>query len=226
MENNSNNTVIISIVTIVLIVLAGAGGFWIGSSQGAGQMSQDQISGGAPSTKAVALTRTMDKLWEDHIIYTREYIIAAANNLPEKDQVLARLMKNQEDIGNAAKGYYGDAAGNQLTGLLKAHIAGAGELLSAAIAKDNAKVTSAKAAWQDNANQIADLLAQANPNWPQADMRKMMADHLDLTFQEAGDIINKNSAASIADFDKVHTEILQMSAMLSDGIIKQFPDKF
>ncbi len=34
--------------------------------------------------------------------------------------VVARLLRNQTDIGNAVKPYYGAAAGNQLTKLLKA----------------------------------------------------------------------------------------------------------
>jgi len=38
--------------------------------------------------------------------------------------------------------------------------------------------------------------------------------------------IGKNAAASIADYDKVHAEILKMSDALSDGIVKQYPNQF
>ena len=37
--------------------------------------------------------------------------------------------------------------------------------------------------------------------------------------------IKKNYDADIVAYDKVHEEILKMSAMLADGIIKQFPEK-
>jgi hypothetical protein len=67
----------------------------------------------------------MRRLWEDHITYTRLYIISAAGNLPDKDATAQRLLQNQTDIGNAIKPFYGDAAGDQLTSLLKQHILGA-----------------------------------------------------------------------------------------------------
>jgi flagellar basal body-associated protein FliL len=227
MENNATSITTIIIVTIVLIALAAWGGWWVGSSSAPATVSnQNQAAVQGTSEKQLAFDRTMDQLWQDHIIWTRSYVVSAANNLPDKDQVLARLMKNQEDIGNAIKPYYGDAAASQVTTLLKAHISGAGEVLAAAMAKDNAKLTSANASWHDNANQIADLLAQANPNWSKDDLRKMMDTHLNLLSQEVSDILSKKSEASIADYDKTRTQILEMSKMLADGIVKQFPSKF
>src|SRR5687767_253458 len=55
------------------------------------------------------------KLWEDHVTWTRVYIIAALADLPEADAAAQRLLQNQTDIGNAVKPFYGDEAGEQLT---------------------------------------------------------------------------------------------------------------
>jgi hypothetical protein len=54
----------------------------------------------------------------------------------------------------------------------------------------------------------------------------MMDDHLNLTTKEAVDELSGRWAASVADYDKVEAEILMMSHALSDGIIKQFPNRF
>jgi len=54
----------------------------------------------------------------------------------------------------------------------------------------------------------------------------MMEDHLDLTLQEAVDYLSGNYAASIADYETVHLQILEMADMLSKGVINQFLGMF
>src|SRR5205823_10964154 len=142
--------------------------------------------------------------------------------LPDKDATTQRLLQNQVDIGNAIRPYYGDAAGDKLTALLKDHILGAAELVTAAKAGDNAAVQAASDKWYANANDIAAFLSSANPsNWPLATMQSEMKMHLDLTATEAVDQLKGNYAASVADYDKVHEEILGMADILSTGIVNQ-----
>src|SRR5262245_61415071 len=89
-------------------------------------------STGAHSSAAIMLKQDMRKLWTDHVVWTRDYIIAAVADQPDAQQASARLMKNQEDIGNAVAKYYGAAAGQQLTTLLKEHISVAADVIKAA----------------------------------------------------------------------------------------------
>jgi hypothetical protein len=172
----------------------------------------------------------MRKLWEDHITWTRLFIVSAATesgNLPDLGPTVDRLLQNQTDIGNAIKPYYGDAAGDQLTALLRAHILTAADIVAAAKAGDTAAQNAAIADWYANANDIAAFLHAANPTqWPLHDLEMMMRDHLDLTLQEAVHRLQGHYAADVADYDRVHDEILEMADMLSDGIIAQFPAKF
>jgi hypothetical protein len=85
---------------------------------------------------AATLKQDMRKLWTDHVVWTRDYIIAATESQPDAPAALTRLMKNQDDLGNAVATYYGAAAGRQLTTLLKDHIAIAGDVVKAAMAGD------------------------------------------------------------------------------------------
>ena len=179
-----------------------------------------------PSPAANELRTNMRKLWEDHITWTRNVIFCLADNLPGADQAVQRLLKNQEDIGNAIKPLYGEDAGKKLTSLLHDHIIIAADVVKAAKASDNAALDAANKKWYANADDISAFLSQANPNWKLDDMKKMMHEHLKLTTDEAVARIKKDYAADVAAYDKVHEEILAMSDMLTDGIVKQFPDKF
>lgn len=171
--------------------------------------------------------RAMDKLWEDHVTWTRLYIISFAAGLPDRDLTAGRLLQNQVDIGNAIKPFYGDKAGDTLTALLKDHILGAVDILAAAKANNTATVDTASAKWYANGDDIATFLSQANPNnWPLSDMKSGMKMHLDMTLAEAVARLNGKYADDIADYDKVHEHILGLADLLSTGIIHQFPDKF
>ena len=180
-----------------------------------------------PTAKQLALRSAMRKLWEDHITWTRVFIISAAADLPDRDAATQRLLQNQVDIGNAIKPYYGAAAGDQLTALLKDHILISADVVAAAKANDQAKLADANRRWLANADQIADFLNKANPqNWPDGEMRTMMHDHLKLTTNEAVARLHGDWAGDVRAYDDVHQQILLMADMLSDGIIKQFPNKF
>lgn len=183
----------------------------------------------APLTRG-AFHDAMRKLWEDHITWTRLHIVSAATgteDLPDLQATTDRLLANQVDIGDAIKPFYGDAAGEQLTSLLKDHILTAAELIADARAGKSADADDAKTRWYDNADQIASFLSQANPdNWPLDGMQAHMRSHLDLTLAEAVARLEGRYADDVAAYDKVHADILAMADMLSDGIVAQFPDAF
>jgi hypothetical protein len=172
----------------------------------------------------------MRKLWEDHITWTRLFIVSKGtvkDDLPDLAATTDRLLANQVDIGNAIKPFYGDAAGDQLTSLLHDHITTAAELVTAAKAGNQDAVTKASDAWYANADAIATFLSSANPdNWPLDGLKSMMKDHLDLTLKEATAQLQGEYAGSVAAYDEVHAEILQMADMLSAGIEAQFPGQF
>jgi hypothetical protein len=182
-----------------------------------------------PATRSPSsekLHDAMRKLWSDHVVWTRLYIIAAAAGDASAQTASVRLLKNQEDMGNAIVPYYGAAAGAKLTSLLKQHILIAVDLVKAAKAGDNAKVADADRRWHANANDLATFLSGANPNWPKATVLSMLNQHLALTTQEATARLKGHWNDDARSFDSIFTQILGMADALSDGIVKQFPGRF
>jgi hypothetical protein len=175
---------------------------------------------------AATLRQDMRKLWSDHVYWTRDYIVAAVGDQPDAQAAAGRLMKNQDDIGAAVAGYYGKAAGDKLTTLLKEHISIAVDIIKFAKAGDKASQQQADAKWHRNGEAIADFLSQANPNGPRQTLVDMMNTHLSTTTDEVVARLTKNWDADVRAFDKVYTHILAMADALTDGIVKQFPAKF
>jgi hypothetical protein len=174
------------------------------------------------TSKMVHFKEDMRKLWEDHITWTRNVIFCILDDLPGTNEAVARLLQNQDDIGNAIKPYYGNAAGDQLTALLHGHITIAADLLTALKNNDMVAFNLANQQWIDNADSIAMFLSGANPHWDFLELQTMMYDHLNLTAAEASARKNLDYAADVIAYDNVHNEILEMSDMLSLGIIRQF----
>ncbi len=206
-----------SAITVMIAVLI--------SSPSFGQMKMESKKT-VSTVSAATLKTNMRKLWEDHVTWTRNVILCLVDELPGTDQAIKRLLQNQVDIGNAIKPFYGEAAGNKLTKLLKEHIVIAADVVNAAEAGNTVALNKANKKWYANADEISEFLCKANPKWALKDMKMMMNDHLKLTTNEAVQRIKKNYDADVIAYDKVHNEILEMSDMLANGIIKQFPEKF
>jgi len=180
---------------------------------------------GAISSERCTLRTAMRKLWADHVIWTRCYLISAIAGLEDVSVAAERLLKNQDDIGAAVAGFYGAAAGKKLAQLLREHIMGATEVVAAAKAKNTEALNKADAKWHENAREIAEFLSKANTHWPYQAMRDMMNEHLALTTQEAVARIGKQWKEDVSAFDTVFDQILVMADHLTDGIAAQFPDR-
>jgi len=177
-------------------------------------------------TAAEPTRLALRKLWSDHVIWTRDYVIAAVAGSPDAESAAGRLLKNQEDIGAAIVPYYGQGAGDKLAELLKQHILIAVDLIEAAKSGDDAAFAKHDARWTDNIEEVASFLAGANPNWPEKDVVDLLALHLQLTKGEVVARLQKDWAADVTAFDDIFTEILVVADTLNDGLAAQFPDRF
>ncbi len=179
-----------------------------------------------PSEATMQFDKEMRLLWIEHVIYTRNYINSAVANEADKEVVLARLLKNQKDIGNAVKPFYGEAAGNKLADLLTDHILIAGKIIEAAKASNEAEVKKLNKEWYQNAEDISKFLSKANPNLKEKELKELLFRHLKFVTDEVVARIQKDWEANIKAFDEGRSHILHLADTLSGGIEKQFPDKF
>jgi hypothetical protein len=177
-------------------------------------------------TKVTELRISLHDLWVEHIVWTRQYVVAAAADQPGASFAAERLMKNQEDIGDAIKPFYGNQAGNQLTSQLKDHITIAVDLLKAAKAGNSTALEQTEEKWYANADEIATFLSAANPYWTKDDMLNMLNEHLSLTKTEAVARLTGDYATDVTTFDALYRHAVSMADEFTAGIVKQFQEQF
>lgn len=166
------------------------------------------------------------RLWMDHVAWTRSFLISDIASLEDKDDVLERLLRNQDDIGNSIKPYYGEEAGNQLASLLREHITTAGQVVDAAKSGSKEDFEKYNKLWYENADKIADFLSSANPNYSNKTLKDMLHKHLQLLTDAVIARVNKDWKSDIKAYDQGVDHIIKLADTISDGIIKQFPEKF
>jgi hypothetical protein len=189
--------------------------------------SQPHHGANGMTVKEVALHQDMRKLWEDHVTWTRLAVISLTTGSPDTEATVGRLLRNQTDIGDAIKPFYGKAAGNALTRELRSHILIAADVIAAAKAGDASALAGAQARWTANADGIAAMLARANPrHWKPATMKRELRTHLTLTTAEAVARLRSDWNGDVAAYDKVHTHMLHLADLLSEGLVAQFPRRF
>ena len=202
-----------------------------------GSNDSDNKSGRSPSSSSsthaqqsaasIELRSAMRKLWADHMQWTYGTVNAFFHDADAVDPTLKRLLANQDDIGNAIKPFYGDEAGAKLTQLLRTHIDQAVPVLKAAQAGDDAALKKAQDDWYANAQQIADFLTKANPdNWPQSAASPALKMHIDQTTTYSVDLMKGDYAKAIENYGHAFDHMMEVADILTDGIVKQFPDKF
>lgn len=168
------------------------------------------------------LSNMMRLLWEQHVYWTRLFLLSTAFGLPDTELVANRLLQNPKDFEAALKPFYGENIAAKFGELLTDHLTIAAELVNAAKAGDSAAATDAEKRWYANADEIAAFLESVNPYWPAQEWRKMLYDHLAMTKTEAVDLLTQKYDESIIIFETIEQEALAMADAMTQGLIREF----
>lgn len=178
------------------------------------------------SKSEVVLSNTLRMLWEHHVEWTRMTILSIIFGLPDENAVVKRLLRNPKDFESALKPLYGDKIAAKLSELFTNHLVIAAQLVKSAKAGDMKAVSDIRKKWYENADEIAVFLSNINPYWFLADWKAMLYKHLALTESEAVNILKGNYEKGIDIYDEIEKQALGMADVMTEGIVKQFPQHF
>jgi hypothetical protein len=174
------------------------------------------------SYEEVKLKVTMRKLWEDHSIWMRMFIVDLLSNSLSIDNATNRLLKNQEAIGNCIKPFFGDTAGDTLTSLLKDHVTITVDLLKAIKIGDVTRSMTLETDAVTNTENIATFFATINPCYSKDELIEMLDTNLILVKYQFIARMSGDYNADIMYFDMSIHHILVISDYLFKGIIERF----
>ncbi len=160
------------------------------------------------------------KLWEQHVYWTRFFIISTLADLNDIDEVTTRLLQNPKDFAKLLEYFYGVQIANQFQNLFTEHLMIGGDLVNA-LKKNEDTVSAIRKKWYANADSIAKFLSDINPYWEKNAWTDMLYDHIKMTEEEAYLYLHGNYTDSIEIFDKIENEALKMADYMFEGIMKQ-----
>ena len=124
----------------------------------------------------IGLITELRMLWEQHVMWTRSFIISTVSGLGDLDAVTARLLRNPDDFARLLRKFYGqkttDAWGAFHTAPLNCGRPYKGRKAGIVSSHDR------RQRWYANAEDMAKFLSNINPSWSESRW-KVLFDHLD-----------------------------------------------
>lgn len=167
----------------------------------------------------------MRELWEEHNVYMRQHVVSTLGGLADDKAVTRRLVKNQDEIGDAMKPYYGPDAARKLSALLREHVDIGAEVVKAAKAGTREELQTQRTRWESNGKNIASHLGGLNPLWKRKAFEETMQMHMTLTLDSVECRLKKDWDGDIKAFDKGHEHLLKLADILTEGIVRQNGEK-
>ena len=170
----------------------------------------------------LSLFQKMSTLWEQHVFWTRLFLISVAESLSDLEPTRNRLLRNPVDIAAVYRMYYGNDVARVVQDLLTEHLTIGGDIIVALKNGNTELATNLTKKWYENADEMAKAFSSFNPYYDEEELRRMFYNHLQLTTVEVEARLRRDYNADIMAFDRVEKEALQMANYFVMGILKQF----
>ncbi len=179
------------------------------------------------SMKAVDLRLTLRTLWEGHIFWVRNVVIASRyRNAQEAKMAEEQVVQNAKEIGAAVASFYGKEAGDKMFNLLAGHYGAVKDYMNATFKGDKKGAAAASDKATKNAEEISTFLSSANPNLPKDTLMSLLAAHYGHHMSQINAVKAGNWGEEAQNWDAMVKQIDVIADALASALVKQFPAKF
>ncbi len=168
----------------------------------------------------------MRRLWDDQLIFTRNFIISTLAMSPDQFPVTEAFLGHQAALADAFTPYYGADASRELAARLSTHATITVDLVRIISEGDVEAVPRTRAHWVGSAQQVSAYLATLNPGWDAAELEDRLLTYLELTMAEIAGRSIRNWEVELAAYERLRSHATGLADFLSNGIIVQHPAQF
>lgn len=231
MESHNKSSVVVAVAAIVGIVIGGLGGWYIADMN----MDNDNthmtqsVSEKSPNsmTKAADLRVTLNQAMRQHVTLATVALKDSASGTKDAGAAVKALDANSVELSEAIGSVYGEQAQKDFLALWRKHIGFFVDYTTGKVAGDEAKMAEAKANLEGYTEDASSFFKNANPdNIDKAALKKGLATHAKQVIRIVDSYAAGDFDDAFAAEDEAYNHIGMAADTLSNGIVKQFPDKF
>jgi tartrate dehydratase beta subunit/fumarate hydratase class I family protein len=222
-KNESGNVALAAVAIVAGLVI----GFAAGKAMDNNKKTTSTASVPTSATKAADLRSNLVMMGVEHMIYTDQAVDGALDSSPNASATAAALYANGNDIGAAVGSIYGKSAETTFDSVWKLHL---DQFVAYAVADSKGdaagKTTALNTIQTGYTKPLAQYLAKANPNLPEATLESALGDHVAMTATMIDDHVQGKYADEAAELKMANQHIAGIFSTLAGGIVKQYPAKF
>jgi hypothetical protein len=173
-----------------------------------------------------AFAQHMQRVWTDHAIWTRNFIVAAVDERPEVTEAAARWLRCGDEFGTTLDEYYSRRTARRVAKLLQRHVTVAIDLVEAARHGDRTKYGDIDSVWASNGEEFVDELCARNLSWAREELVFKWDLVRSLTRRDLAARLEPNFDHDVDLFDQLLTANISFGDVVTDGILRQFADRF
>lgn len=179
------------------------------------QTTEAPAAPATPSKESV-----MRKLWNDHIVWTRQYMISEMNDSPDKGAIYAKLRENQREIAKEMKAQHPAVDEATLASMLDSTVLTMTRLIfETNLGGESGDAYKTKEHLMQQLDRIAGYLNSVNPGWKLPEMKLMMQSYLNETHNQMLARKNRIWDADIAAYDRLNNHVMKMADAFATGTI-------
>lgn len=157
--------------------------------------------------------------WLSHIYWMRMYLMAVNGDTADQQAVADRAQETADEIADVFAARLPQTAARQLRSLLQEHAALTADVMKTLKSGMLEGFDELIKAWYGNANQIANLLADADPYFRGRETRNYFLNHLDMAREGIEQQLNGEYAQSIETFRDMEKQTPGMADYFAMGLM-------